>query len=685
VSERGTRAWLAWLARMPELYPALLALGVIVFWTAADGAVNATDSYPGGVILLGLLAATAYAFRAQIAGMPRLVLVAFGLLAAFVAWNFLSITWADDQGAAWDGANRALFYLTVFAIFAIPPWRTSAAAILLGAYALAIAVLGALNLLGAASSDNPLSYFVAQRFASPLGYHNADAAAFTMAIFPALFLASRRETPWPIRGLMLASAGVLFELALLPQSRGWLLAAPIGLLAYLVLVPRLGRNLITLAPLAIVCAVAAPTMLDVFDTVNNGGALPHALDDARSAMLVSAAVLFVAGALIGVADRLIALPERTIAILDRVVLVGAGIVAVVGAVVAISVIGNPVNWANDRWQDFKSGEFEHSFSGSRLGQGLGSNRYDFWRVAVDEMKDHPLVGVGTENFAEDYVQHRHSTEEPTHPHNLPLRVLAQTGLIGFGLFAGFFVTALIGVGRVRLRSPDWLSRGVAGVAGAVFVYWLIHSSGDWFWAFPAVTAPVFVVLGIGVRLDADRVPAPAPFWNRWALPATVGAAVVALIAAVSLFLPWAAAIDVQKASADWPANPNAAFDKLNQASDLDFLSARPDVVEGVIAVRLGDQVRARAAFERALERDPRNWYATLELAAIDALQGDKQAATRHLDRVSELNPREGLTAMVRQGLESGHPVTLQALDAALVGRYCSRLGRVPGPNGCRTR
>ena len=38
-------------------------------------------------------------------------------------WSFLSIVWAQARGDAWDGANRALLYLTVFALFALLPWR----------------------------------------------------------------------------------------------------------------------------------------------------------------------------------------------------------------------------------------------------------------------------------------------------------------------------------------------------------------------------------------------------------------------------------------------------------------------------------------------------------------------------------------------------------------------------------
>jgi hypothetical protein len=368
-----------------------------------------------------------------------------------------------------------------------------------------------------------------------------------------------------------------------------------------------------------------------------------------------------------------------------VILGAAAIGAVAAVVVGIAAVGNPVSWAGDRWDDFKSGEFEHEAQGSRFGQGLGSNRYDFWRVAVDEFKDAPLTGVGTENFAEDYVRDRHSPEEPTHPHSLPLRILSQTGLIGTLLFAGFLVTALVGVARVRTRAANPVGRGIAGVGAVVFVYWFLHSSGDWFWAFPALSAPVFAWLALGMRLDPAPVTASRFENARWALPAGVAGAVVAILAAVSLFLPWASALEVKKATEIWRADPDGAFGRLDRAADLNFLSAQPDLIEGNIAAKLNDPDRARAAFDRALGRDPRNWYATLELAALDALNGDRQASLRGLARVAALNPRERETDVVRQGLESGQPVSLETLDADFLERYCARLGRVPGPSGCQPR
>ena len=301
---------LDWLAATPELLPGIAAVGVFVFWATAQGGIAPTDSYPGTLILLGLLVGTGFAYRAQLFRLPRLVLAAFVLLVLFAAWNFLSITWADDQGAAWDGANRCLTYLIVFGLFALPPWRPRAAALLLGIYTVAITVVGLVVLLKAAGAADPLRYFVAGRFSEPTGYQNAQAALFTMSLFPAVFLAARRETPWPLRGVMLSCAGILFAIALLPQSRGWLIAAPIAVVAYLVIVPGLVRNLTVLIPLAVVMAVISSPVLHVFDVSDEASKLGPALVDARTAILIAAAVLLMIGCAIGFVDRKVELPER---------------------------------------------------------------------------------------------------------------------------------------------------------------------------------------------------------------------------------------------------------------------------------------------------------------------------------------------------------------------------------------
>ena len=62
---------------------------------------------------------------------------------AYTALSFLSILWAAVPGDAWEGANRTLLYLLVFALFAGWRQRGRSAVLLLGAWALAMVGLAA--------------------------------------------------------------------------------------------------------------------------------------------------------------------------------------------------------------------------------------------------------------------------------------------------------------------------------------------------------------------------------------------------------------------------------------------------------------------------------------------------------------------------------------------------------------
>ena len=172
--------------RHPQLLAGLLAVGVFVAWAASEGGFFDTAWYPGTLFLLGLLAAVVYAYRIEIACVSRPLLIAAALLAAFTLWSFLSITWADAKGDAWDGANRTMLYLIVFALFALPRWRARSAAATLGVLSLGLAVVAAATVLGAAGSDDPALRFIGARLVEPTGYANATAALFALAFWPAL-------------------------------------------------------------------------------------------------------------------------------------------------------------------------------------------------------------------------------------------------------------------------------------------------------------------------------------------------------------------------------------------------------------------------------------------------------------------------------------------------------------------
>src|SRR6478735_3747815 len=88
-----------------EVLPGLVCVGVFTAWAVAGGGFATSSWAPGGLFLIALLGAVLLGARPRLSEIPIHVRIALGFLGAFVVWNFLSITWADVQGIAWDGAN----------------------------------------------------------------------------------------------------------------------------------------------------------------------------------------------------------------------------------------------------------------------------------------------------------------------------------------------------------------------------------------------------------------------------------------------------------------------------------------------------------------------------------------------------------------------------------------------------
>jgi len=122
-----------------------------------------------------------------------------------------------------------------------------------------------------------------------------------------------------------------------------------------------------------------------------------------------------------------------------------------------AVAGNPAARIRHGWDSFKAGYGTSSAVGSHLTSGLGSNRYDFYRVALDEFAAHPLVGIGADNFQEQYLVHGRSDETPRYPHSVELRTLVQTGLVGALL-------ALVGLGAALVAGARAVRPSIAKLA-----------------------------------------------------------------------------------------------------------------------------------------------------------------------------------------------------------------------------
>ena len=158
----------------------------------------------------------------------------------------------------------------------------------------------------------------------------------------------------------------------------------------------------------------------------------------------------------------------------------AGVIALAGAVVAIGVIGNPIGWAGDRWEDFKSGEFEQEFEGSRLSQGSAATATTSGTSPSTSSRTRRSAGLALRTSRRTTCE-RNSDEEPPSAQPLADSRPDRPGRRRSSSVSGRGSDRR---GRTRLRSSDPLGRGVGGLAAVVFVYWFAHSTGDWFWLFP---------------------------------------------------------------------------------------------------------------------------------------------------------------------------------------------------------
>ncbi len=514
------------LREAPATVPALGALALMVVWATDQAGYPLTHWAPGGLVVLALLAIALAAVRPRLGEIPPAVRLAVACLAAYTALSFLSILWAGVPGDAWEGANRTLLYLLVFALFACFPQRGATAALLVCAWTVAlvgVALFTALHLNAAAGSAARLvALLPGGRLVYPAGYVNAAAAQWLMAFWPALLLARERRLPWGLRGVLAGGAVVLAEVALLSQSRGSVYATAALVVLVFALLPGRVRTFALVVPVASGIGAAAPAVLRVGDRVSTlegtpasgarGAAALHATAAHSAAAAVHGAVTatllsaLVVGAVVAAGAALEGRRTLSPAAVARVHR-GVGGRRAWRVLVALlaggwAVAGDPVTRVRHAWDTFKSpqGYGADATTGSRLTSGLGSNRYDFYRVALDQFVAHPVGGIGADNFAEAYLAHGRSEETPHYPHSVELRTLADTGAVGVVLAVVGLGAALLACRGAIRRSPDLLARGVAAAAVAGFAYWAVHGSVDWFWEFAGLGAPAFALLGLGCAL-----------------------------------------------------------------------------------------------------------------------------------------------------------------------------------------
>lgn len=388
-------------------------------------------------------------------------------LSGLLGWTLLSLSWTPLHGAALDDAERLALYLAMLvAAVALLRGRAASYAVpALAAGTVVVIVYGLSERLLPGVFELTRSRAAAGRLDQPLTYWNAMGALAAIGLVLCARLAGEPSRPQWMRMTAAAAAAPLGAGLGLSLSRGAIAAALLGLAVLAVLDAR--------RPALQAAATAAGAALVAGATAI---ALPAArtLEGARASQgLVLLGVLVVVMAAAAVVIQRVAPPQGAVRHMRRRTVVAVAIGAVVLVAAAAALEGRP-----------EAVGPRPGASATRL-SSTDSNRYSYWKVALETFGEHPLRGHGSGSFAVDWLRERDVPEVVRDAHSLELETAAELGLVGLAL-----LTLLIGgVVVAAMRAP------AAGPIAGLTV-WAAHSALDWDWEMPALTLVAVILAGL---------------------------------------------------------------------------------------------------------------------------------------------------------------------------------------------
>lgn len=566
--------------------------------------------------------------------------LALGLLAAYLAWVALSLTWTDAAQRTAEDVGRVATFLGIFALALSVRGSTGTRRMVaaVGAGIVVVTLVALLSRLhpawfpGARETVDLLDQN-RNRLAYPLGYWNGLASLVAIGLPLVLYVAcSARHLL--AQALAAAALPAMVLTLYFTFSRGGTLAAAVGLALFLALaddrLPKAATALV--AGLGGAILIAGAHQRHALDAGLAGPVAHHQGDE----MLAMTLVVCVGVGLIQAGLSLTlrhgrrpawSQPSRRLSLSLLAVAIG------VGAIVAIAA-GAPGK-ASDAWQEFKAaGRIPH---GAARFESFSSNgRWPFWRSTMKQDATAPLIGTGAGSFESWWAQHGTSGEFVKDAHSLYFETLGELGIIGLALIGGFLASILVVAARryaraVRHRRTQ-LAAALAGCAAFCF-----GAAYDWLWEL--VVVPIAFLLLASVLVTAGDSARRKPL----AWPARAAAAAAAVVAMVAIAIPLAASSSLEESRAKARLGDlSGALHAARDARRVEPFAAGPRLQEA-LALEAQHRFEAAASAARAAtEREPLEWRAWTILSRIEAERGRPRAAVASYRQARALNPRSPL-------------------------------------------
>ena len=644
-----------------EVAAAILAAlpGALVIYLGFNGG----GFFPGtvgfaSIIVIQLLIARVLLADTPYAGLTSRAAIVGGAGLAFVAWVLLSATWSHARDRALIEFDRDLFYLLLFLLFAVVPRTARRIPWMTRALAGAIFVVGASGLITRVLPHTwPTAVNVANnRLSFPLTYWNALGILCGIGILLVLGLASSRTEHRAARAIACGAVPVLGTTLYFTFSRGAIAATIIGAVVYIAAArsPRVFPALVAVLPptaVAVVVAYNAKHLSSAHPTTAAGVSEGHRV--VLVVVLCALAAIALRAALLRI-DRLLDRTRGPLIPPERRRPVALGGVALI-VIVALA-IGVP-GWLSHQYHGFAHGTPVNSSVDlrNRLTDPSSNGRIDHWRAAMQAYDSSTFHGVGIGTYQFEWEKRRKSQTTVVDAHGLYPEVLGEVGIVGLLILLLFLGGIGYGIAR-RATGPNRVL--YAALLGA-FAAWAIHAGVDWDWEMPVVTAWVFAFGGTAFARrtrDADTHITP----NGRRIPVAAALAVTAVTPGLVLF----SQSHLQRAAHAFDRGSCTTATR-EARSSVDALAIRPEPYQimGYCDLIDGRPTDAAAAFQKAIDQEPRSWEYRYGLALARASAGLDPQPALALARIR--NPREPLIKSAIAALRSAPRSKWQKVAANL--------------------
>jgi O-antigen ligase len=601
-------------------------IGILIWWA----------------VLLGAIAGVIPRVR-----FVRTTWIATAFLGAFLLWSWLAAGWSQSEERTLAEVARVATYAGTFLICACLVTRGSVRP-LLGGIAAAIAVVSGLAVLSRLTpslfpNDTAAQFYATTRLRYPFDYSDGVGEFAALGLPLLVYFASTARN---LLGRGLAAFGLPFVVLCLAMtvSRGGILAAVVGLIAFLALAPDRIPKLLTVALTAVATGVLMGALLNrpgLRDKLY--GFAPASQRSSMLAIVIVVAVLMVA-AQVGIAllSRRWSRPRWLQFSRRAAQMIAGGLAALVVIAVVVAIASGADHHV---WEQFKQPNPPTGNTYLRLLSVAGSHRYQYWQAAVAAFKTAPWKGIGPGTFEFYWAQHNTLSEFVRNAHSLWIETLAEDGIIGLALLAAFFGFVLIGGPRRTVRSGPAI-RGELATAVACLFAFCAAAAFDWIWQIGvvpmiAMLLAAVVVSPLSSRGDQDAAEAREPLVRPHAA-IRLGLAAAALIALWAIAVPLASTVALRRSQSAAGRDPKAALSDASTAQSLEPGAASPRLQRALLREQLGDVAGASRAIAEAEAREPTNWRIWLVASRIATEADQPSQALAYYRRARALNPTSAI-------------------------------------------